>query len=156
MTASKVDVPETIHLIGIPLPFKTTNENGQSNVDIGNHWQAFEKGQYFTKIPNIQTQEVYAVYHEYEGDHMAPFSYFIGCRVSPGTEVPEGLGLHALSIPPGAYHQLIAKGQMPHCIGQAWQEVWQSGVERAFQMDYEVYGEKSQNWNNAEVDIFIS
>lgn len=154
MTANTVELQEAIHLIGIPLPAKTTNENGQSNIDIGNHWQSFEQGQYFSKIPNIQSQEVYAVYHEYEGDHMAPFSYFIGCKVSPGTEVPDGL--EALKIPAGSYNQVIAKGKMPDCIGQAWQEVWQSEIPRAFHMDYEVYGEKSRNWNDAEVDIFLS
>lgn len=58
---------ETIHLIGIAHPGQTTNENGQSNTDCGKLWGKFEKRKYFARIPNPLTQEVLAVYHEYEG-----------------------------------------------------------------------------------------
>jgi hypothetical protein len=37
------------------------------------------------------SDEVLAVYHRYEGDYTKPFSYFIGCKVKTGSEVPQGL-----------------------------------------------------------------
>jgi hypothetical protein len=34
-------------------------------------------------------EEILAVYHQYEGDHTKPFSYFIGCKVNPDAETPK-------------------------------------------------------------------
>ena len=47
--------------------------------------------EYAEIIPNKLTGEILAVYHQYEGDHTKPFSYFIGCKVKADTEVPPGL-----------------------------------------------------------------
>lgn len=142
------------HLIGIALPHKTTNLNGQSNKDCGALWQKFESEKIFEKIPGKLDNEVIAVYHEYDGDHMKPFAYFIGCRVKEDQEVPDELS--KLIIPKGSYNKHVAKGKMPECIGQAWAEIWQSETNRSFTADFEVYGQKSYDWNNAEVNIFLS
>ena len=69
---------EEITLIGLSLKTKTTNANGQSNIDCGNLWQEFEKENYADKIPGKLSDEILAVYHQYEGDYTKPFSYFIG------------------------------------------------------------------------------
>lgn len=145
---------EEIKLIGLALPSKTTNRNGQSNIDCGNLWQRFKKEGYYAKIPGKSGDEVYAVYHDYEGDHMQPFAYFIGCPVAKGTEVPEGMD--SLTIPAGSYRKAVAKGVMPDCIANAWKEIWDADIERAFRADIEIYGKRSQDWNDAEVDILIS
>jgi predicted transcriptional regulator YdeE len=76
-------------LIGLALKGKTTNINEQSSTDCGNLWQEFEKGKYAETIPNKLTDEILAVYHQYEGDHTESFSYFIGCKVKADTEVPQ-------------------------------------------------------------------
>lgn len=145
---------ETTRLIGLALPFKTTNENGQSNIDCGNLWQQFEAESWLSKIPRKLSNEILAVYHDYEGDHTKPFSYFIGCKVNKDTTVPDGMD--ALAIPSGNYQKLTARGEMPNCIAKAWKEIWESDLARAYRADFEVYDERSQNWNDAEVDIFIS
>ena len=145
---------EEIKLIGLALPSKTTNENGQSNIDCGNLWQKFEQGGYYLKIPAKTDDRIYAVYHDYEGDYTQPFSYFIGCEVNSGTKIPDGL--NELVIPKGTYQKAIAKGKMPGCIADTWKEIWDSDLTRTYRSDFEVYGERSQNWNDAEVDIFIS
>jgi predicted transcriptional regulator YdeE len=142
------------HLIGLSLKGNTSNENGQSAIDCGSLWQKFEKGNYFEKIPGKLGNEIYAVYHNYEGDHTKPFSYFIGCKVKNDTEVPADLD--KLIVPGGRYEKIIAKGKMPDCIAQSWKEIWNSGLERAYNTDFEVYDERSKDWNNAEADIFIS
>lgn len=97
-------------LIGIALPEKTSNENGQSNIDCGQLWQKFEAGSYFAKIPGKTGNSVYAVYHEYDGDYTAPFSYFIGCPVEAGVEVPADLS--EMTLPAGEYEKVVARG--PH------------------------------------------
>lgn len=98
--------------------------------------------------------KIYAVYFDFEGDHSQPFSYFIGCKVKPQTE--NHAGLQSLNIPMQHYRKIIAKGKMPDCISAAWKEIWRSEIERAYGYDFEVYGEKAQNWNEAEIDIYLS
>ena len=45
---------------------------------------------------------------------------------------------------------------MTGCVTDAWKEIWNSNTERKFGFDFEVCDERSQDWSNAEVDIFIS
>ena len=145
---------EEITLIGLSLQTKTTNAHGQSKIDCGNLWQEFEKGNYADKIPGKLNDEIFAVYHQYEGDHTKPFSYFIGGKVKSGTDVPKGL--NGLIIPNGEYQHIIARGKMPDCVAHAWKDIWSSDIPRAYQADFEIYDERSKDWNNAEVDIFLS
>lgn len=145
---------EPFQLIGLHLDKKTTNEGGQSGVDCGNLWQRFEQENIAEQIPDKLGDEIYAVYFGYDGDHTQPFSYFIGCRVSEGTAVPQGMD--GLSIPGQTYNQVTARGPVPDCIATAWKKIWGSEIDRAYQYDFEVYDQRSQDWNNAEIDIFIS
>jgi predicted transcriptional regulator YdeE len=145
---------EEAKLVGLALKAKTTNINEQSNIDCGNLWQEFEKGKYAEIIPNKLTDEILAVYHQYEGDHTKPFSYFIGCKVKAGTKVPPGL--ETLTIAKGTYQKIDAKGKMPDCVINAWKEVWFSDIPRSYKMDFEVYDERSKDWNNAEVEVYLS
>ena len=145
---------EEIKLVGLALKAKTTNINEQSGIDCGNLWQEFEKGKYAEIIPGKLSDEVLAVYHQYEGDHTKPFSYFIGCKVKAGTEPPAGL--QTLTIAKGTYRKIDAKGKMPDCVANAWKEVWVSNIPRSYKMDFEVYDERSKDWSNAEVDVYLS
>lgn len=145
---------ETITLIGLKLPSKTTNKNNQSMKDCGELWTRFEKEEIFSKIPNKLSDEVLAVYYNYEGDYTDPFSYFIGCKVQEDTELPNDL--QRLTIPSKKYLKVTAKGEMPNCIANKWREIWDSDIPRAYHADFEVYDERSQDWSDAEVDIYLS
>ena len=149
----KINYPD-IHLIGLALTKKTTNKNGQSNIDCGKLWQEFEAKNIAYKIHEKLSDEVFAVYHNYEGDHTQPFSYFIGCKVPKDTKIPDGM--QALTIPAGRFDKRTAKGKMPDCIAEAWKEIWNSDLKRAYQADFEVYDERSKDWNDGEVDIYLS
>lgn len=141
-------------LVGLKLETKTTNENNQSNVDCGNLWQKFESDKIAEQIPYKLSNEIFAVYYDYEGDKTKAFSYFIGCKVDENAEIPKGL--NELIIPAQQYAKVIAKGEMTGCITQAWEKIWNSNLNRQFGFDFEIYDERSQNWNNAEVTIFVS
>ena len=141
-------------LIGLKLEGKTTNNGGQSSKDCGNLWQKFENGNFAEQIPGKISKEIYAVYFAYEGDHTEPFSYFIGCKVKPDTEPPEGM--YSLIIPGQNYAKVTAKGEMPGCISRSWESIWNSKIERSYKYDFEVYDERSEVRSNAEVDIFVS
>ena len=145
---------EPFKLVGLRLEGKTKNAGGQSGIDCGNLWQQFEKGNIAAKVPGKMGDEIYAVYHDYDGDHTAPFAYFIGCKVPADAEAPEGLS--SLSIPAQSYTMFTAKGPVPDCIGDAWRRIWTSDTDRAYQYDFEVYDHRSKDWSNGEIDIFIS
>ena len=153
MFMTKVELEE-IKLVGLALKTKTTNVDDQSSIDCGNLWQKFENENYAQIIPGKLTDEILAVYHQYEGDHSKPFSYFVGCKVKAGTEVPPGL--ETLTIAKGTYQKINAKGKMPDCVINAWKDVWVSEIPRSFKMDFEVYNEKSKDWSNAEVELYLS
>jgi len=145
---------EEVKLVGLALVGKTTNINEQSGIDCGNLWQAFEKGNYAEKIPGRLTDEILAVYHQYEGDHTKPFSYFIGCKVKADAETPPGFD--TLTIAKGMYQKIDAKGIMPDCVINTWKKIWASDIPRSYKMDFEVYDERSKDWSNAEVEVYLS
>jgi predicted transcriptional regulator YdeE len=145
---------KNFRLAGLKLENKTTNENGLASIDCGNLWQRFESEKFFERIPNKLTNEIYAVYYDYEKDETAPYSYFIGCKIDETTEIPNDL--LELIIPSQNYKKIIVNGVMTGCVIDAWKKIWTKKMDRQFGFDFEVYGERSQDWNNAELDIFIS
>jgi predicted transcriptional regulator YdeE len=145
---------DSFKLIGLKLKDKTTNANGQSNIDCGNLWKKFLTEGILDKIHDKVSNETFAVYFDYDGDKTMPFSYFIGCKVKNEAIIPQGLD--SLIIPQANYKVVTAKGKMPECIAVAWKEIWEKDIPRAYQFDFEVYGEKSADWSNAEVPIFLS
>ena len=145
---------KSFKLIGLKLNGKTKNENGQSGRDCGNLWQRFETDNVIDRIPNKIANDVYAVYYDYENDENGLFSYFIGCKVDENAEKPEHLD--ELFIPEQQYHKETAKGRMTGCLTDTWKSIWSSNINRKFGFDFEVYDERSRNWDNAEVDIFLS
>ncbi len=55
------------------------------------------------------------------------------------------------------YRKYITKGNiLQGMVFNEWTKIWNSDLERTFTADFEVYGEKAQNPENAEVDIFIA
>ncbi|MCK0132076.1 GyrI-like domain-containing protein [Flavobacteriaceae bacterium F08102] len=149
----KIKIP-SFTLAGLKLEGKTINKNNQSKKDCGNLWQQFENNNTFSLIPNKLGPEIYAVYFDYEKDETTPFAYFIGCKVSEDTPLPNNLS--TLVIPSQNYEKITAKGKMTGCITEAWKLIWKSSIPRTFGFDFEVYGEQSRDWNNAEIDIYIS
>ena len=62
------------------------------------------------------SNEVFAVYHNYEGDYMKPFSYFIGCKVKSDEKTPAGM--NRLEIAGSRYQLFKSIGKIPDCIGK--------------------------------------
>ena len=141
-------------MIGIKFGKKTTNVGGQSSIDCENLWQKFEIENFGDKIPDKLSDEIYAVYFDYEGDYTKPYSYFIGSKLKIHSAAPQGLD--SLIIPAGSFTKVIAKGKIPDCVANSWKDIWSSKTDRAYNYDFEVYDERRKDWNNAEVEIFVS
>lgn len=145
---------EPFKVIGITV--RTSNQNGQGIQDIGALWERFINEGIFDQIPNkIGSEEVYSVYTDYEGDHTQPYTTLLGCKVSTLDQIPEGM--EGKVFEGGQYQRFAAQGNLTQgVVGQEWNKIWQMDLPRAYTADFEIYGEKAKNPENAEVDILIA
>ena len=144
---------EKFNIIGLAI--RTTNENGQSSSDIPQLWNQFLSANSVPQIPNKIDNAIYCVYTNYEQDHTKPYTTLLGCRVKTLDSIPEGFT--GKSFSGGNYKLFTAKGKIADdIVFQEWLKIWDAGIERAYTADFEVYGEKAQNADKAEVDIFIA
>ena len=140
-------------VIGISV--RTTNENGQSAKDIGELWNKFMSEGIIDKIPNKVDNTIYSIYTEYESDHTKPYTTILGCKVSSTDTIPNGMT--AKTFKGGNYTKFVVKGNLTKgAVYKEWLKIWNTDLEREYTADFEVYGEKAQNPNDAEVEIFIA
>ncbi len=144
---------EAFNIIGLSV--RTTNKNGQAAKDIPDLWHQFISRNMIDKIPNKIDHTLYALYTAYEGDHTQPYTTIIGCKVKHLKTIPNGLVGQLYSG--GNYMKITTKGDLTKgLIINEWTKIWNTNLNRAYTTDFEVYGEKAQNPNNAEVDILIA
>lgn len=144
---------EGFNIIGLSL--RTTNKNGQAFQDIPALWGKFMSEGVANSIPNKLSGDIYCLYTDYELDHTKPYTVVIGCKTANLDELPEGLTGKAFQ--PGTYTKRIAKGDlMKGAVVEEWQKIWVADLPRKFTVDFEIYGPKTQDPANAEVDIFIA
>lgn len=141
-------------IIGISI--ETTNENKKSMEDLGKLWDRFYTDHIIEKIPNKSGNEVYSIYTDYQTDYTGKYTSIIGLKVNSLEQIPDGL--IGREFKGGQYQKFVAKGQMPNAIIKTWGEIWERDKElsRDYTADFEIYGEKSQNGDNSEVEIFIA
>jgi len=141
-------------IIGISV--KTTNKDGQSTQDIGKLWQQFYMGNLFDKIPNKLSNDIYSIYTDYKSDFTDEYTTIIGVQVSCLENIPAGL--IGRQFPSDNFVKYTAKGLMPEAVAKTWTTIWERDKElnRKYTYDFEVYGEKSQNGENSEVEIYIA
>ncbi|TAF32349.1 MAG: AraC family transcriptional regulator [Cytophagales bacterium] len=140
-------------IIGIAV--RTTNENGQSAQDIPALWNKFMSEGILQQIPNKVDNTLYCIYTDYEKDHTKPYTTLLGCKVTILDQVPAGMIGKVFET--DHYLKHTAKGNiLKGMVFEAWNQIWSSDLKRTFKVDFEVYGTKAQNPEDAEVDIFIS
>ena len=143
---------DAFDIIGIYV--KTCNTDGSAAMDIPALWSRFFAENSMDKITNKTSEDIYAIYTEYEGDFTQPYTTIIGCKVASTLEIPEGM--IACRIPAENYAKIEATGMVNEgFVYKAWERIWQSELPRAYVADFEVYGPGSQNPAHAMVDIYI-
>jgi len=141
------------YLIGIAI--RTSNENGQSGIDIPKLWETFMKENVIDQIPNKLSPDIYCMYTDYEKDHTMPYTTLLGCRVANLTVIPANMV--GKTVIAANYIKYIAKGDLTEgLVFNQWLKIWEADLPRAFTADFEVYGEKAQNAQQAEVEIYIA
>jgi predicted transcriptional regulator YdeE len=137
-------------IIGISI--RTNNQKAAN--DLGKLWSKFIGENTAKKIPNKISEDIYSIYTDYESDHNGDYTNIIGYQVSSIENTANGLV--SKEIPSSNYQKFTAKGKFPECVQNTWGEIWNSEIERSYVADFEVYGDKSMNMTDAEVNIFIS
>lgn len=128
--------------------------DGNAAKDIPALWSQFLQSEVQAKLSEKISPEIYCVYQDYESDHLGPYTVFLGCPLPENAEVPEGFKV--TEIAEGAYRKFLSKGDLHKgSVFNTWQEIWSTEMERTYNTDYEVYGERSKDPHNAEVDIYI-
>ncbi|MBC6110225.1 GyrI-like domain-containing protein [Pedobacter fastidiosus] len=144
---------KSFNVIGISV--RTTNENGQAGKDIQELWAKFMTDNILAKIPNKISTAVYSIYTDYELDYTKPYTTILGCEVKDLSEIPEGMVGNKIETT--QYQKFLAQGNlMQGIVYNEWEKIWNMDLNRAYTADFEVYDEKSQNPENAVVEIFIA
>lgn len=141
-------------IIGIAT--RTTNQNNQSAEDLGKLWSQFYAENIFEKIPDKVSSDIITIYTDYVSNYTEAYTAIIGVLVSTLDSVPEGLTGRKFEAE--NFQKFTARGAMPNAVVNTWINIWQQDNElnRKYTYDLEVYGEKSQDGENAEVEIFIA
>ena len=141
-------------IIGIST--RTTNENNQSQQDLGKLWGQFFADNIIAIIPNKISNHILAVYTDYKSDYTGEYTTIIGVPVSTLEEIPSGL--IGREFEADNFQKFVAKGEMTSAVLYTWIDIWQRDKElnRKCSYDFELYGENSNNGSQSEVEIFVA
>lgn len=141
-------------LIGISV--RTTNQNNQVQEDLGKLWGQFMSENIHEKIPNKISNDILAIYTDYQSNHTEDYTTVIGVPVSTLNEIPNGMiGREFLSE---NFKKFVAKGEMPKAVVNTWTEIWAQDetLNRKYTYDFELYGENCNKGSDSEVEIFVA
>lgn len=153
MGVYEVVTKPAILVIGIDC--RTSNALEAGPQDIPQLWGRFYNENIINRIPNKVSNEVIALYCDYEGDHTMPYSVVIGCPVSSFDTIPEGMV--AKTIPASTYTVFRAIGEYPSSLIKTWGNIWEhQELKRTYTGDYELYGDKFVSGSPKELEVFIA
>ena len=149
-----------IKIIGIEV--RTNNQAEMSpEGKIGPTWNRFYQENIAAKIPNQSSPEkLFAIYMDYESDFRGEYAFVLGKEVGTFDIVPEGMV--AKTLPTANYAVFTSeKGAMPNIVINLWKHIWalkptDTGGDRAYKADFEVYDNRSADPQNSQVDVYIS
>ena len=151
MKYETISLPE-FRVIGISV--RTTNQNGGAGKEIGALWKRFFNEGIMDQIPEKESGDIYCIYTDYETDFNGPYTTFLGCKVRSIGNIPEGL--EAKTIPAATYQVYTSTGKLPDTVIATWKFIWQSGIERTYKADFDLYGSSLQETDQAVVKTFLS
>jgi predicted transcriptional regulator YdeE len=143
---------EAFHIIGIFV--RTTNANNKALKDIGDLFGRFMGQNISDRIPDKISGDIYCVYTDYETDFNGPYTTIVGCKVSSLKEIPAGL--IGKTIPGSKYQVYTSTGKLSQSLAKTWEGIWNTEVDRRYSADFDIYGEKARDFENAEVDTYVA
>jgi len=86
--------------------------------------------------------DIYAIYNNYESDYTGAFDFMIGTE--------ENFGDDSITIENGEYYVWEVESKDLSSVAEAWREIWESDIPRAYKTDFEVYK------TNGSIAIYLS
>ena len=144
-------------VIGIEARTDNRREAGGAGV-IPAQWQKFFGQDIPRKIPNKTGPGFYAIYAHYSSRRNGEYNYVVGARVKDETIPPEGMV--KMRVAAGDYAVFTTdKGPLAEVMPAAWQKIFkledEGKLTRTYQTDFEIYDERAQDPQNAQVDIYV-
>ncbi len=127
---------EAFDVVGLSII--TSNENASE--DMNALWETFFKESIGQSIDNRVDDVIYTVYSDYEGDHTKPYRFTIGYKVKSEPELSGSL--HHVQVKSAPYALMSAAGEQPKALIETWTAIWQSDLDRRYETDFEVYGQR--------------
>ena len=141
-------------MIIVGISCRTSNDPKAAPVDIPKLWQRFYAEGIAGQIQNKISEEVIALYCDYEGDHTKPYTVVVGCPVSSVETKPEGMVVKI--IPEASYIEYRAAGEHPKALMATWGKIWKTPLARTYTGDYEVYGQSFARETDKEVQVYVA
>ena len=117
-------------------------------------WQKFYQEKVLDKISNKVSDEIFAIYTDYESDQTKSYKFILGVKVFDFENVPEGMISHV--IPEQKYAVFTALGKTPQSVAKEWKKIWATDLNRKFSSDFEIYNEESDQEDDSEVEIYVA
>jgi predicted transcriptional regulator YdeE len=138
---------ESFTIAGLEL--RTTNE--QAFETIPAHWERFHRGGALAAIPGRASDDVYAVYTNFEHpgvDNLGVYSLILGARVTGAQDVPPGMT--AITVAAARHAVFTVATGHPERVGARWQDIWGcTDIAKSYLCDHERYRP------NGAIDIFV-
>lgn len=135
----------------VGLAVRTDNERAMK--DIPEICAQFQEG-WQEKITNCVNDDIVCAYLEYDEDFEKPYTYIIGCIVKNIDKIPAGMVYKELAG--GIYAKIEVFGDYPESLLAAWEDIWDSDLDRAYTTDFEVYDQHFIDENDYYFNIYIS
>jgi predicted transcriptional regulator YdeE len=144
---------DKLKIVGVSV--QTTNQNSQSLTDVERLWKHFWASNISAQVTNKISNDIYAVYTDYDKGSLGQFTVLIGFPVNSFSNLPATLTVKEVTA--GRCKKFISKGKMPDAIIKTWNQIWQDKeLDRAYRTDFTIHGEKYYDGENAEVETYIS
>jgi len=156
MNINQLGIDQEFYIIGITI--RTTNKAAINNGTIKNLWQQFFTQSILSKIPNKINHELVALYYDFENDKNGEYTVLLGARVSSIDEIPTGMTAQIVSTQKREVF-ISEQGPVGQVCFELWKKIWiledEKKLDRRYIADYELYDERSQDPQNAQLTIHI-
>ena len=136
--------------IAVGVSARTSNASPDMGAVIGGMWNRFYNAGIYTSITDKVNEKALGIYTDYTGDEKAAYTAMAAYETA---KEPQGEGFAVCRIPAGRYAKFVVHGDMVKAVAEAWQEIWQMELPRAFRCDFEEY--QNSSMDNAEVHIYV-
>lgn len=128
----------------------TSNSSPDMQEKIGNLWQTF--GAEAGKIAGRTNKKAIGLYCDYGTPAAEDYTVLIGCQVENKNSNP---GFAQKIIPAGRYAKFVLSGDVVSDVCKAWNEIWNTPLDRSFAADFEEYQEDCDG-KTGTIHIYIS